>query len=154
MRQRGCSTRSAASPDQCLGWALTPQAQLIYSAVENDFTDSFGTRVSLDGNERLTGRLGVALDHQRMWRDDEGKLSRANLYDVASVYYEFLGGTSVNVAGLNFASGTERTTGGFGLGGTYNWDNDKYSVYGEALIKTAFDDDYSVGGTAGFRMKW
>lgn len=135
-------------------WTLTPQAQLIYSAVETDFTDGFGARVSLDGNERLTGRIGTALDHQRTWRDDDDKLSRANLYGVASVYYEFLGGTSVSVAGLNFASSTEHVAGGFGLGGTYNWDNDKYSVYGEALIKTAFDDDYSVGGTAGFRMKW
>ncbi|WP_458756273.1 autotransporter family protein [Afipia sp. TerB] len=135
-------------------WALTPQAQLIYSAVESNFTDNFGTKVSLDGNERLTGRFGAALDHQRLWRDDEGKWSRASLYGVASVYYEFLGGTNVSVAGLNFASDTERVAGGFGLGGTYNWNNDKYSVYGEALIKTAFDDDYSVGGTAGFRMKW
>jgi hypothetical protein len=38
--------------------------------------------------------------------------------------------------------------------GTYNWDNDKYSVYGEALIKSSFNDDYSVGGSAGFRMRW
>ena len=135
-------------------WALTPQAQLIYSAVEADFTDSFGTRVSLDGNDRLTGRLGLALDHQHVWRDDDGKLARANLYGVANAYYEFIDGTNVNVAGTNFTSATERTSAGFGLGGTYNWDNDKYSVYGEALIKTAFDDDYSIGGTAGFRMRW
>jgi fibronectin-binding autotransporter adhesin len=135
-------------------WALTPQAQLIYSAVDADFADNFGARVVLDRSERLTGRLGAALDHQHIWRDDAGRLARANLYGVASVYYEFLDSTSVNVAELNFASSTERVAGGFGLGGTYNWGNDRYSVYGEALIKTGFDDDYSVGGTAGFRMKW
>lgn len=135
-------------------WALTPQAQLIYSAVEADFADNFGTRVSLAGNERLTSRLGAALDHQQIWRDHAGKLTRLNLYGVASAYYELLGGTSVNVAGLNFTSSTERLAGGFGFGGTYNWDNDRYSVYGEALIKTSFNDDYSVGGTAGFRMMW
>ncbi len=39
------------------------------------------------------------------------------------------------------------------MGGTYNWGDDKYSVYGEALVETSLDDNYSVGGTAGFRAK-
>jgi hypothetical protein len=29
-----------------------------------------------------------------MWRDDDGKLSRASLYGVANIYYAFLGGTA------------------------------------------------------------
>ena len=31
--------------------------------------------------------------------------------------------------------------------------NDRYPVYGEALLKPRFNDTYSVGGTAGFYMK-
>ncbi len=135
-------------------WSLTPQAQLIYSAVQSDFTDVFANNVSLGTNDRLTGRLGLALEHQRVWRDDAGKLTSANVYGIANVYYEFLGITAVNVAGTNLAGNLERTAGGFGFGGTYNWDNNKYAVYGEALVKTSFNDDYSVGGTAGFRIKW
>jgi fibronectin-binding autotransporter adhesin len=135
-------------------WSLTPQAQLIYSAVQSDFTDNFGANVSLGNNERLTGRLGMALEHQRVWRDDAGKLTSANVYGVANVYYEFLGTTSVNVAGTTFGSEIGRTAAGFGFGGTYNWDNNKYALYGEALVKTSFDDNYSVGGTAGLRIRW
>jgi outer membrane autotransporter protein len=47
--------------------------------------------------------------------------------------------------------------GGLGLGGSYNWDNDKYSIYGEGSINTSltsFADNYSYKGTLGFRVKW
>ncbi|WP_160166477.1 MULTISPECIES: hypothetical protein [unclassified Afipia] len=57
------------------------------------------------------------------------------------------------MAGTNFASSHGKLAAGFGLGGTYNWGDDKYSVYGEALVETSLDDNYSVGGTAGFRAK-
>lgn len=135
-------------------WALTPQAQLVYSALDADFGDNFGNKISLGRSDSLNGRLGMALDHQRSWRDAHGELTRTNVYGITNVYYEFLGGTRVDVAGTNFTSGNERLAAGFGLGGTYNWGNDKYTVYGEALVKTSFGDDYSVGGTAGFRAKW
>jgi type V secretory pathway adhesin AidA len=88
-----------------------------------------------------------------MSADAAGKVARANVYGITNVYYEFLQCTSVSVWGTNFAMGNEKLAAGFGFGGTYNWGNDKYSVYGEALIKTSFNDD-SVGGTAGFRARW
>ncbi|MDB5621174.1 MAG: outer rane autotransporter barrel domain protein [Tardiphaga sp.] len=135
-------------------WTLTPQAQLVYSAVDSNFSDSFGTRVTLSRNVSLNGRLGLALDHQQNLRDARGELARANVYGITNVYYEFLNGTAVDVAGTNLASGYDRLAAGFGFGGSYNWGNDKYAVYGEALVKTGFADDYSVGGTAGFRAKW
>ncbi|WP_083636469.1 autotransporter outer membrane beta-barrel domain-containing protein, partial [Bradyrhizobium sp. AS23.2] len=135
-------------------WALTPQAQLVYSAVNSDFQDNFGARVSPGRSDSLTGRLGLALDHQKIWRDEAGKLTRANVYGITNVYYEFLGDTHVDVSGTNFITGREKLAAGFGVGGTYNWDNDRYSVYGEALVKTRFNENYSVGGTGGFRMKW
>ncbi len=135
-------------------WSLMPQAQLVYSALDSDFNDSFGAKVSFDRGDSLNVRLGVALDHQKSWRDARGKPTRTNAYGITNVYYEFLGGTRVDVAGTNFASGYEKLTAGFGTGGTYKWGNDKYTVYGEALVKSSFGDDYSVGGTAGFRAKW
>ena len=135
-------------------WTLTPQAQLVYSAVDSNFGDTFGTSVSLGRSDSLNGRLGMALDHQQIWRNAHGEFTRANAYGITNVYYEFLGGTRVNVGGTNFTTGTEKLAAGFGFGGAYNWSNDKYAVYGEALVKTGFGDDYSVGGTAGFRAKW
>lgn len=135
-------------------WALTPQAQLVYAAVDTDFLDRYGAKVSLDHDDRLTGRLGLALDHQTVRRDDAGKLVRANVYGIANAYYEFRNGAGVNVAGTDLASRVERLAAGFGGGGAYNWNNDRYSIFGEVLIKTSFNDDYSVGGTGGFRMRW
>jgi len=39
---------------------ITPQAQLIYSAANADFTDNFGAYVSLNHSDRLTGHPGAA----------------------------------------------------------------------------------------------
>ncbi len=139
-------------------WSLTPQAQLVYSNVDFDaFTDVFGSRVSIDRGESLQGRLGLTLDHENSWQNDKGLLDRTHVYGIANLYYEFLEGTKVSVQGVSFASRNDRVWGGLGIGGTYNWDDDKYSIYGEGLVNTSlnnFGDSYSVKGTVGFRMKW
>lgn len=135
-------------------WSLTPQTQLSYAAVESDFMDAFGAQVSIGRADRLTGRLGLAVDHQRSWRDPAGQLSRATVYGIANMHYDFLGDSRVAVSGTNFSTGLDQLAVGAGLGGTYNWSNDAYSIYGEALVKTSFRDSYSIGGTAGFRMRW
>jgi hypothetical protein len=44
-----------------------------------------------------------------------------------------------------------------GLGGTYNWNDDKYSVYAEVSANTSlqnFGDSHTVNGTVGLRVKW
>ncbi|QWK81199.1 autotransporter outer membrane beta-barrel domain-containing protein [Ochrobactrum sp. BTU1] len=139
-------------------WSLTPQAQLVYSNVDFDaFTDPFGARVSLDRGESLQGRLGLTLDHEDSWQNDNGMLNRTHVYGIANLYYEFLEGTRVDVAGTSFASEKDRLWGGLGVGGSYNWNDDKYSIYGEGLVNTSlnnFGDSYSLKGTVGFRMRW
>ncbi|MFC5067999.1 autotransporter outer membrane beta-barrel domain-containing protein [Flaviflagellibacter deserti] len=138
-------------------WSLMPQAHLVYAAVKDSFTDAFGTPVSLDGAERLTGRLGLSADYRNAWQDAAGQTSRASFYGIANLYHEFLDNTDVDVAGTPFATTNERLSGGVGLGGSYSWNDDKFAVYGEATAVTSLEDlgeDYSVGGTVGFRMKW
>ncbi|QIG48314.1 autotransporter outer membrane beta-barrel domain-containing protein [Nordella sp. HKS 07] len=139
-------------------WALTPQAQLIYSQVDFDsFTDAFGTEVSLENGDSLRGRLGLSADWEQSWKDDDGKTRRNHAYGIANLYYEFLDGTEVDVAGLAVESRPERLWGGLGLGGTHNWDDDKYSIYGEVWVDTSlesFGDSYALNGTAGFRVRW
>ncbi|HEX2888801.1 autotransporter-associated beta strand repeat-containing protein, partial [Vineibacter terrae] len=50
-------------------WSLTPQAQLVYSAVDFEaFTDPFGARVKAGDGDRLTGRFGLAADYRSSWR--------------------------------------------------------------------------------------
>lgn len=139
-------------------WSLTPQAQLVYSHVNfKSFTDPIDARVSLDRGASLQGRLGLAFDHEDSWKNDKGMLNRSHVYGIANLYYEFLDGTKVDVAGVSFASKNDRLWGGVGFGGSYNWDDDKYSIYGEGLVNTSlnsFGDSYSIEGQIGFRVKW
>ncbi|UWF60512.1 autotransporter outer membrane beta-barrel domain-containing protein [Brucella sp. 2716] len=139
-------------------WSLTPQAQLVYSNVDfDDFIDVFGSHVSLDKGDSLQGRLGLILDHENSWQNANGMLNRMHVYGIANLYYEFLGGTKVDVAGISFASRNDRVWGGIGIGGSYNWNDDKYSIYGESLVNTSlnnFADSYSIKGQLGFRVKW
>ena len=139
-------------------WSVTPQVQLIYSNVKFDnFTDAFDADVHHDKGKSLQGRLGLSLDRQRSWQNANGFMNRNNLYGLANIYYEFMNGTQVDVAGVSFANKNDRLWGGVGLGNSYNWENDKYSIYGEGLINTSlnnFGDSYSVKGNLGFRMKW
>lgn len=140
------------------GWAITPQAQLVYSNVDFDsFLDVFGSDISLDRGRSLQGRLGVTLEHENSWQNANGMLDRARVYGIANIYHEFLNGTRVNVVETHFTSRNDRTWGGLGFGGTYSWNDDKYSIYGEGLVKTSlnsFADSYSVNGNVGFRVKW
>lgn len=139
-------------------WSLTPQAQIIYSSVDFDsFHDSFDARVSLDRGDSLQGRLGLTLDHQTSWYNAEGMIDRTHVYGIANLYYEFLEGTEVGVSGTNFTSRDERLWGGIGIGGSFNWNNDKYSIYGEGSINTSltsFADSYDYKATVGFKTKW
>ncbi|WP_245576926.1 autotransporter outer membrane beta-barrel domain-containing protein [Kaistia adipata] len=144
------------------GLSLTPQAQLVYSSVDFDsFTQTYDDRdiasISLLNNDSLRGRLGLSLDQNKSWRADDGLVSRSHVYGIANLYYEFLDGTSVDVSGATLSSRPDRLWGGVGLGGSYDWNDDKYSIYGEGLINTSLEnvaDSYDLRGTAGFRVKW
>ena len=140
------------------GLALTPQAQLTYSHVDFDsFNDTFGARVSMDKGQSLQGRLGLMLGSEKNHKDANGVAERTHAYAIANLYYEFMGKTKVKVADTTFESRNDRVWGGLGVGGTYNWHQDKYSVYGEALIDTSlknFGDSHSAKLNVGFRTKW
>ena len=64
---------------------------------------------------------------------------------------------SGSLIGNGIASTTKFAGSGIGVGGSYNWNDDKYSLYGEASLNTSlanFADSYELKGTAGFRLKW
>lgn len=129
-------------------WTMTPQFQLIYSDVSfKRFDDVFGASVSPGKSNSLQGRLGLSLAYQA---------DRTHIYGIANIYNEFLDGTSVNVGNEVFINRTDQVWGGLGIGGTYNWGNDKYSVYGEVSLNTSLAnaDSYGYGGVVGFRAKW
>ncbi|MBX3501076.1 MAG: autotransporter outer membrane beta-barrel domain-containing protein [Alphaproteobacteria bacterium] len=137
---------------------LTPQAQLTYSSVQFDrFTDSFAADVSLDRSRSLVGRLGLAVDHRREWRDAQDRAARAHLYAIANLYHDFADGSQVDVAGTSFRSRNDSWRGGIGLGWSASWADDRYSFFGEAQVNTSlesFGRSNILSGTTGFRMRW
>ncbi|WP_271894266.1 autotransporter outer membrane beta-barrel domain-containing protein [Candidatus Phyllobacterium onerii] len=139
-------------------WSITPQVQLAYSNIDfDDFTDPIGADVSLNKSDSLKGRLGVSADYQNAWQDSSGRMARSNVYGLANLYHEFLDGSEVDLAGVNFANESDRTWGGVGAGGSYSWADDKYALYGEVSLNTSlsdFADSYSVNGTTGFKVKF
>lgn len=140
------------------GLTLTPQAQLIYSSVSFDrFRDALGAPVSLDDGESLRGRLGLSLDKEATWVAANGTNSRSHSYGIVNLYNEFLDGTQVDLAGVKFTNRDDRVWGGVGVAGSYNWNNDKFSVYGEASVNTSLEnvsDNYGINANAGFRVSW
>ncbi|MCX5580522.1 autotransporter outer membrane beta-barrel domain-containing protein [Kaistia terrae] len=139
-------------------WTLTPQAQLVYSSVDFDsFTDPSGAAVSLDKADSLAGRFGLAVEHQNSWKNADGKVERASFHAIGNLHYEFLDGTQVNVAGTGFTSKNDDLWGELGLGGTYNWGSDRYSLYGDVAASTSlasFGDSVELSGRAGLRVQW
>ncbi len=139
-------------------WSLTPQAQLAYSSVRfDDFTDAYGAAASLDDGDGLTGRLGISADYDRDWKDASGRTSRARLYGIANLYYDFLDGSKVDVSGTSLVSENQALWGGLGMGGSLSWADDRYAAYGEAFAHTSLQDvgdSNAFGAKAGFSVKW
>ena len=139
-------------------WSLTPQAQIAYSNVKfDDFTDGFNAAVSLNKGDSLQSRLGLSLNKESSWQNSSGTLDRASVYGLANLYYEFLDGTAVDVSTARIATEPQSFWGGLGIGGSYNWNDDRYSLYGEGSINTSiedFGDSYDVSGNIGLRIKW
>ncbi len=140
------------------GFSVTPQVQLVYSEVDfESFNDPFDTRVSLRDGDSLRVRPGVSLDHEAAWVDESGKRSRSHIYGNTNLYNEFLDGSKVDVSGVSFSTRDERLWAGVGAGGTYEWNNGRYSLYGNVNVASStenFGDSYALNGMLGFRVSW
>ncbi|MBO9591225.1 MAG: autotransporter outer membrane beta-barrel domain-containing protein [Devosia sp.] len=139
-------------------WSVTPQAQLIYSALDyDDFTDVFGAAVALTNRTDLKARLGLSADYQTAWTDEAGQTSRLHTYGIANLYYDILPETATNLAGARLVREEEALWGGLGLGGTYSWADDKLALHGEAIVDTSlagFGNSYHVSGTLGLNIRF
>lgn len=139
-------------------WSVTPQAQLAWSQVRFDaFTDQYGATVSRDNGNSLVSRLGVSLDHETTWTGGNGKTQRSHVYGITNLYYDFLNGTSAHVANLSVVSKEQALWAGLGIGASMNWDDDRYTVYGELVARTSlqdFGDSNAVSARLGVRYRW
>jgi len=139
-------------------WSITPQMQLTYSHVSFDsFRDAFDARVSRKKTGSLQGRLGLNLNYQNAWVGSDGKMRRNTVYGTLDLINEFMGKNKVTVSGVPFSNKARRQWLSLGLGGTYNWDNDKFSLYGEVAARTAlshFGKSRGYLGVVGLRVRW
>ncbi|MEO1059615.1 MAG: autotransporter outer membrane beta-barrel domain-containing protein, partial [Actinomycetota bacterium] len=119
--------------------ALVPQGQLTYQYIDfDDFTDPDGVAVSLNDDDSLVGRLGVAFENSAAIGS-----SLATGYLEANVMYEFLGDNSVNTftpEGGNIAINqqTREAWVEVGFGGTIAV-AEGVSLYGEVDYALPFD---------------
>ena len=138
-------------------WNVTPQVQLSYSNIESDeFTGPFATISDL-GSESLAVRTGVVASNEVSWVAEDGTTSRRTLNMGVHVTKELRPETEVVVSGTTLTSETDDLSGEITVGGTYNWSDDKYSVYGEVGAGTGlnnFGDSTRVRGTVGMRVQW
>lgn len=142
-------------------WSIIPQAQLSYSAVDFDrFETRFLSGHSYTGREkaaRLEGRLGVVLDYKNNWFDENGDYKSINIYSVANIYRDFLNGTEVEVSGVRFSQQNTRHWLGIGAGGSYQWNQNQSSLYGEVSMNAGFDSfvqNYKFKGRIGYKLSF
>lgn len=153
------SLETGTRVDVASRWSLTPQMQLSYSEIDFDsFADVFGARISLDRASSLLGRLGLALNYEDTWQGSGKGTERIFFYAIPSVTYDFLDGSQTDIASVKLINENENLWGGLAFGGSRNWSDDRFSIYGEAALDTSisggFGDSYVLRGTLGFRARW
>lgn len=135
-------------------WSVTPQAQLTYNRVDfDDFTDGFGSPVGLIDGVAFRGRLGLSVNYEDTSQSD----TRTHLYGIANLYYDFDDTTRIAVDDVELTASGDRLFAGLGAGGSYNWGADRYSLYGEASVRTSLNSlgtSYSLNGNVGIRVNW
>lgn len=137
---------------------LTPQIQMVYAHVGFDrFTAPSNTLVMPGHAGSLKSCGGMSIDHQRNWEGASGGTRRSHLYALANLSYEWLDGTRVDVSGTPIVNRDHRLSGELSLGGSYSWDDGRFTLYSEVSADTAlaqFGESYSVKGNAGFRVRF
>ncbi|MBV2145032.1 autotransporter outer membrane beta-barrel domain-containing protein, partial [Falsochrobactrum sp. TDYN1] len=141
-------------------WSLTPQMQLIYSSVQLDsFTDSYQAAVRLNDMDSLVLRAGLSANYRNEWKDDAGGTESLDLYGITNIYRELLPQShGVEVSSVRFQAGeTDRTWLEIGAGGTHQWANSRFALYGNATLASGLDsfgDNYRLSGKIGLKTSW
>ena len=120
---------------------VTPQLQLRYTSADvGEQTGTFDERVSVLDAEALVGRAGITLDHEREWTDDKGRDNRVHSYGIVNLLHAFDDSASSRVSGVDFENRIDDNALELGIGGSYNWADDKYSVHAEISRISSLDD--------------
>ncbi len=136
------------------GLVLTPNAQLAYSLVQfTGFSGGAGENVSLDHGNSLVARVGVNIEKEQAWVAEDGTNINSSMYGLANIYYDFSGGSQVDVAGTKLLVQPYHWSAEVVVGGSHAWENGKYLLTGEIALSSGsagFSKSYQVRGNLGF----
>ncbi|HWW57263.1 MAG TPA: autotransporter-associated beta strand repeat-containing protein [Sphingopyxis sp.] len=137
---------------------VTPQVQMTYTNIDFDrFADPAAADVSAGRGDSLKTRWGLSLDHQTSWAAASGDKRRTHFYAVVNLSYEWLDGARVDVSGTPIETRERRLWGELGVGGSYSWGGDRFTLYTELSSDTPvadFGEGYNMKGVAGLRMRF
>ena len=137
---------------------VTPQIQMTYTNIDFDrFADPAAADVSAGRGDSLKTRWGLSLDHQTSWAAASGDKRRTHFYAVVNLSYEWLDGARVDVSGTPIETRERRLWGELGVGGSYSWGGDRFTLYTELSSDTPvadFGEGYNMKGVAGLRMRF
>lgn len=139
------------------GWAIEPQAQVIYQRVSIDGgSDSFG-RVKYDDTDAFYGRLGARLT--KGWTFEDGRSltvwGRANLWHTfgADAKTTFSGLSGANPVTLNTDLGGTWAQFGLGVSGQVTRDTSVFAS-GDYNLALGNANGHSLSGRVGLRIVW
>ena len=131
---------------------LIPRTRLARSGVDVDgFTDTVGSRVSMDDDALVTGSLGIVAEKAQAWNWRDGKLSLRGSLDLERV----LDGsqTMVDVSGERLSSESAGDRFLLGLGGTYRRDHLSLGAAFSAVDPDSGDAHYVARITFGWGFR-
>ncbi|UQZ89918.1 hypothetical protein C4J81_12130 [Deltaproteobacteria bacterium Smac51] len=138
-------------------WSLTPQGQLSWSETTFDsFIDpQYTTVVHEEKFKSLEARLGLAVNYENSYEASPGMVSRNKFYGLVNYYHEFKGESTVSLNKVKHKSQINDNWVGLAVGGTHNWANDQYSIYGELGARSStehFGSEREFTGELGVRL--
>ena len=135
------------------GVTLTPHAQLAWSRIDLDsFTDSLGSRVSLDQDDSLQGRVGLSVEDRSILGNSD-----VHIHGTLLLEQEFEDETVVKVSGERLVMEAEPTRVVMEAGATYDWGDGEVVLYGQgrAAVRVGGDGNgQEFGGTVGLKARF
>ncbi|WP_390494838.1 autotransporter outer membrane beta-barrel domain-containing protein [Fusobacterium ulcerans] len=99
--------------------------------------------------------MGLALNYEKSHLNTAGKVSRNKIYLLGNIRHEFKGDSTISISGVEYESKLNSTWVSLGVGGSHNWNEDRYSVYGEVSLASStkkFGEEYELVGEIGLRI--
>ena len=136
------------------GMVLIPRAGLVHSRVSMDaFSDSVGSRVSVDDARSLRGRAGVDVEAK------PGGAAGSRVFASVEVEHELSTERKVRVSGTERVSGmeleseAEATWLRLGLNGAHTWEEGRYTVQGGVGYATS-GGSHELGGGVSLNLRF